>query len=525
MRTRASCCAIALALLATATAVADDQRTLKRGAFGEPESLDPDRSGVVSELPIVLDLFEGLTTFDAAGQVVPGQAESWQISEDGLRYTFSLRPNLRWSDGVPLNAEDFVYSFRRTMTPATRSTQAERLAIFRNGWAVLRGELQAAELGVTSVGPNTLVIELEHPAPRLPLLLAYSEGAPLPRHQIEALGENWSEPGQMVSNGPFTLAERKPHDRVVLQKNPHYYAEASVNWDEVIYFPSDALATSVQRFRAEEIDLNGWPGFLPRQERFLRSQLGEAVRVSPLMIVAYVRFNLQQPALQDPRVRRGLSAAVDRQILATRVLGGGEQLAQGVVPPTVSHYRPAATTDNEAPREQRVALANQLLSEAGYAADRPLKLTLRYPSGQGREICVAIQAMWRDLPVEIVLENSEVKSMIADLRRGNFDLALTGALDGDDPERFLDRLLPDSSYNTGGYDSADFLALMQTAKHTADAAQRTELLRQAETQVLEDAPVIPLYYGVSRNLVAPYLSGFEDNPADIHLSRYLQRRH
>jgi len=522
MGTRASCWAITAALVASATASADNPQVLRRGAFGEPQSLDPDRSGVVSELAIVMDLFEGLTTFDAAGRVVPGQAESWHASENGLRYTFSLRPNLRWSDGTPLTSADFLYSFRRTLAPATRSTQAERLAIFHNGWAVLRGELAPVELGVTAPSPDQLVIELEHPVTRLPLLLAYSEGFPLPRHTIEALGENWRAPGRMVSNGPFTLAQRNPHDRVVLKKNPHYYAEASVKLDHIIYFPSDALATSVQRFRAEELDFNAWPGFLPRQEEFLRRQLGDAVRVSPLLIVAYLRFNLRRPMLQDPRVRRALSTSIDRQILASRVLGGGEQPAMGVVPPTVSDYHSPALAGPEAPREQRLKLAQQLLHEAGYSVGQPLRLTLRYPSGQGREICVAVQAMWRDLPVAITIENSEVKSMIADLRRGDFDLALTGALDGDDPERFLDRLLPDSSYNTGRYDSADFVALMQAAKHTADPTHRARLLQQAETVVLADAPVIPLYYGVSRNLVAPHLAGFEDNPADIHLSRYLQ---
>jgi len=507
--------------LATSPAGSQDRQILLRGAFGEPESLSPDRSGVSSEIAIVMDLFEGLTTFDAVGRLIPGQAESWQVSEDGLRYRFQLRPNLRWSDGTPLTAEDFVYSFRRTMHPATQSTQAARLAILRNGRAVLRGELPAEALGVAAASRLELTLELEHAAPRLPLVLAHSEGFPVPRHQIERLGEAWREPKRMVSNGPFTLVERKPQDRVRLQKNPYYHAVDSVELDEIIYFPSDALATSVQRFRAQELHFNGFPGFLPRQEAFLRRQLGDAVHVNPLLIVAYLRFNLRRPALQDPRVRRALSLSVGRKTLAAQVLGGGEQPAWGVVPPTVSDYESAATNEIGELKE-RLALARQLLRDAGYTDTNPLKLTLRYPSGQGRDICVAIQAMWRDLPVELAIENSEIKSMIADLRRGEFDLALTGALDADDPERFLDRLLPDSSYNTGRYSNAEFVDLMNRAKNTADPKARAQLLSEAESVVLGDVPVVPLYFGVSRNLVAPVVKGFADNPADIHLSRYLR---
>jgi oligopeptide transport system substrate-binding protein len=513
---------LALALtFAGGSAHSENRQILHRGVYGEPESLSPDRSGVSSETAIVMDLFEGLTTFDASGKVIPGQAESWQVSDDGLRYRFRLRPNLRWSDGTPLTAEDFVYSFRHTMQPATQSTQADRLAILRNGQAVLRGELPAEALGVTAPSPLELILELQHPSPRLPVLLAHSEGFPVPRHRIERLGEAWREPNRMVSNGPFTLVERKPHDRVRLRKNPYYRAANSVDLDEIVYFPSDAVATSVQRFRAQELHINGWPGFLPRQEAFLRRELGDAVRVNPLLIVAYLRFNLRRTALQDPRVRRALSLSVARNTLAKQVLGGGEQPALGVVPPSVTGYQPAVI---DAPSElkERLVVATQLLQAAGYTDAAPLKLTLRYPSGQGRDICVAIQAMWRDLPVELTIENSEIKSMIADLRRGEFDLALTGALDADDPERFLDRLLPDSSYNTGRYSNAEFVELMDRAKHTADPKERTRLLSEAETIVLADVPVVPLYFGVSRNLVAPAVKGFKNNPADVHLSRYLR---
>lgn len=496
--------------------------TLRRGAFGEPESLSPDRSGVISELAIVLDLFEGLTTFDAEGQVVPGAASGWSQTEDGLRYEFSLRPNLLWSDGERLTADDFVFSLRRAVAPATQTTQALRLAAIENSLAVMRGERPPEDLGVAAPDATTVVITLAHPSPRLPLHLAHPEAFPVPKHVIERLGDDWSQPGNLVSNGPFRLVERKPQEYIRLEKNPFHYAASSIALTGVTYFPSDAVATAVARFRAGELDVNGWPGFPPRQQNWLQDNLPDSVRVSPLLNVAYVRFNLRRQVLTDPRVRLALALAVDQETLATKVLGGGESAAHNIVPKSISSYalaepRPSMHESMQARRDR----ALQLLRQAGYSRASPLPLTLRFPSGQGREVAVALQAMWRPLPIALTVENSEIKALIVDLRRGDFDLVLTGALDADDPERFLDRLLPNSSYNTGGFDHPEFVAAMTAAKAVADGGRRAELLRKAEAIALGELPVIPLYFGVSRNLVAPRVRGFVDNPADVHLSRYL----
>ena len=202
-------------------------------------------------------------------------------------------------------------------------------------------------------------------------------------------------------------------------------------------------------------------------------------------------------------MRQALSLGIDRQAIANRVLAGGEQPALNVVPPGVSGYASANSPDFfQWSLEERTQMARALLEKAGFTLDNPLRLTLRYPSGQGREVCVAVQAMWRKLPVQAILEQSEIKSLIADLRKGDFDLAYTGALDGDDPERFLDRLLADSSYNTGRYRDEDFERLMADAKKRRDPTSRSETLRQAEAVILRTLPVIPLYIGVSRALVS-----------------------
>ena len=512
--------ALGLILTLWATPVLAES-VLYRGVFGEPESLDPDRSGVTSEIAIVNDLFVGLSSYDIAGQVTQGLAESWQVSDDGLTWRFKLRPGLRWSDGEPLTADDFVFSFRRAVTPATAATMADRLFMLRNAQKILNGNSAPETLGVSAPADDEVLLELEHPAPQLPLLLANGIGFPLPRHAIERQIDHWNRPGQMVSNGAYVLAERRPNEFVRLVKNPHFYAAQQTRIDTLIYLPSDNVDTQLNRFRAGELHINGNPGFPGQRQAWLKEELGDAVQVAPYLLVVFLRFNFRRQPFDNLAVRRALSLAIDRYKIAHLVLGGGEQPAYNVVPPAVSRYQPAASPLVEGDFAARLAVAKELMAAEGYSQSQPLRLSLRYPTGWAREVCIAIAAMWRDIGVRASLDNSEIKSMIVDVRRGDFDVAYTGALHDDDPEQFLDRLRPDGSYNTGNYQSAAFAAALASAKLEPDPKQRRQRLRQAETILLGDFPVVPLVYGVSRSLVAPTVRGWHANPVDIHLSRYL----
>ncbi len=510
--------ALILALCACPT-LADS--VLYRGVFGEPESLDPDRSGVTSEIAIVNDLFVGLTSYDAAGRVTKGLAERWQVSDDGLRWRFKLRPGLKWSDGEPLTAADFVFIFRRAVTPATAATMADRLFMLRNAQAILNGRALPETLGVAAVAPDEVLLTLEHPAPQLPTLLTNGIGAPLPRHAVERWGESWNQAGRMVSNGAYVLAERRPGERVRLEKNPHFYAADDTRIDTVIYVPSDNVDTQVNRFRAGELHINSNPGFPGQRQAFLEQTLGEAVQVAPYLLVVFLRFNFRREPFDKLNVRRALSLAVDRDKIARLVLAGGEQPAYNLVPPMVTGYEPAASPLNEGTFASRLATAKTLMAAEGYSPEQPLTFSLRYPTGWARETCIAIAAMWREIGVRASLENSEIKSMIADVRRGDFDVSYTGALHDDDPEQFLDRLRPAGAYNTGAYRSATFNAALATARLEPDPGRRRERLREAEAIALADFPIVPIVYGVSRSLVARSVRGWQPNPLDIHLSRYL----
>ncbi|MEZ5457752.1 MAG: peptide ABC transporter substrate-binding protein [Steroidobacteraceae bacterium] len=512
--------ALGVLWLSLAATAASAESVLYRGIFGEPQSLSPNRSGLASEIAIVHDLFVGLAEYDIDGRVAPGLAESWQVSADGLTWTFKLRPGLKWSDGQPLTADDFVFGFRRAVTPATAAALADRLFMLRNAKAIASGTAKPAELGVAAPSPRELVLQLEYPAPRLPNLLLGGIGFPTPQHAVKRWGDAWTRPGRMVSNGAYMLAERRTGESIRLVRNPHFHAADQVRIDTVIYRPSDSVDAQVNLFRTGAIHINRNPGFPPNRKALLEKELGKAVRVSPYPMFIFLRFNLRRDPFKDAAVRRALALAIEPDKIARRVLRSGEQPAYHLVPPMISGYAPPSSPFGQGTAASRLATARQLLAKAGYDNRRPLRFTLRYASGWARETCVAIAAMWSQVGVRVELLNSEAKSLIADVRRGDFDVYYDGAL-FDEPEAFLDLLQAEGPSNTGGYRSSRYEAALLAAKREPDAERRNALLRAAEAIALADVPIMPLVYSVSRTLVAPKVRGWRPNPMDMQLSRYL----
>jgi oligopeptide transport system substrate-binding protein len=511
-----------LALIALLIAGAVDAAALRRGAFGEPEGLAPRESGVSSEQTILRDLFEGLTTPGPAGEIVPGAAESWTVSADGRHWRFRLRPGLRWSDGHELVAGDFVYGWQRSMAPATAAARASRLYVLRHAREIHEGRAAVQTLGARAPDVRTLELELEYPLPWLPLLFSGEDGFPLPRHVIEAHGPAWTRAGLHVGNGAFRLSERRPRGAIVLNRNPYFHDARHVALDTVTYLPADDPRELVQRFRAGELDVNGWPGFNPRQQAALQSELRSQVHVTPLASLRYLRFNLRRAPFDDPRVRTALSLAVDRDLLVTRVMTGGETASLRVVPNGVEDDRPVAGNGLAAGNPAaRLARARALLLESHFREKHPGPIRIRGPSGNGEELCLAVAAMWSAAGAPTQLDRSEIKSMIADLRRGDFDVALTGAQDYPTVESYLERFRAGSSYNTGRYAGPQFEPLLDAATQMADPAARAQGLQAAEAVLSREHPVVPLIQEVARNLVATRVRGWVDNPSDIHLSRYL----
>ncbi len=496
---------------------------LLRGAFGEPGSLEPRQSGVASEQAILRDLFEGLTTFNADGRVIPGAAESWTVSADGLRYTFRLRPGLQWSDGTPLTAADFVRGWQRSLTPATAAARAMRLYVIRGAAEVHAGHWPAEWLAAHAPDPRTIVVELAHPSPSLPRLFAGEEGFPLPMHAISRLGRDWTRAGNLVSNGAFRLVARQARGALRLERNARHHAAASVRLDAVVYLPSDDVVMLVNRFRAGELHVVGWPGFPPNRQQALRRELPPGtVRVSPLGSVRYLRFNLTRAPLDDVRVRAALSQAVDRERLVRSVTPGGELASLRVAPRGVGIDLGTSLADGTP--ELRLARARATLQAAGARARLGRPLRLRVPTGNGEELCLAVAAMWTAAGLPTTTFRSEIGSLIADLRRGDFDVALTGAQEPPVLDYYLERFRAGSSYNTGRYFGREFESLLDRALRLADPAAREAALAAAEARLSADHPVVPLIQEVARNLVDARVEGWMDNPEDVHLSRHLRLR-
>lgn len=501
---------------------AQAESVLRVGNMGEPASLDPHLVSGTWENRIVGDMFLGLTTEGPDGKTVPGAAESWTISDDGLVYTFKLRKH-SWSDGTPVTADDFVYGLRRILLPETAAEYASLLYTVKNAEAVNTGKAKPEDLGARAVDAGTLEVTLEAPAPYFIDQLSHYTAYPVPKHVVEKLGKDWSKQGNIVSNGAYTLGEWVPNDHITLVKNPKFYDAGSVSIDKVVLYPQEDRAAVQKRFRAGEIEVA--TDFASDQIDWLKANLAKETRIAPYLGNYYYPINTRKPPFNDKRVRQALSMSIDRDAIVDKVMKTGEIAAYSFVPPgTLNYGEPSYASFKGMDQAARVAKAKELLAAAGFGKDNPLKLQLRYNTSENhKRIAVAVAAMWKAVGVEAELFNSEVKVHYAELKQGNFDVARAGWIaDYNDPQNFLYLLETRTGANNyGGYSVKEFDDLMLEASKTTDMKKRAGLLAQAEAIAMEDQPIIPIYYYVSKNLVSQKVKGWVDTVNDIHRWRYL----
>ena len=499
-----------------------DSATLNRGTAAEPGTLDPHIATGNSAAPILYDMNVGLTAFDAAGQVTPGAAESWTISDDGRIYTFTLRPDLKWSDGSPLTAQDFLYSFRRLLAPDTAARFASFFYAIRNAQAVVKGQMPADALGVAAPDERTVVIELEFPASYFLQNLGSNPGAPVPRQAIEEYGRRWTRPGNMLSNGPYRLVEYVPQSHVTLEKNPYFYAADEVAIERVKYYPTQNLATQLNRYLAGELDL--LLAFPLDKVGWIRENLPGELRIWPSLGTSYFIFNTKQPPFDDPRVRRALSLAIDREGLAEKILSPGESAAYTVTPPAITDHEPPVPDWASQPMAARLAEARRLMGEAGFGPGKPLPVVIRYDTREEtRRLVVAVSAMWRGIGVQARSEDSDFVTLNKTARTGNFQvLRYAWFAPNDDPGTFLGLLDSSNPNNYSGYANAEFDARYRSANTSLDPAERMAGLREAEALALEDDPVIPVYFFTRRFLVKPYVEGFAQNARGLTQTRFFR---
>ncbi|WP_376694515.1 peptide ABC transporter substrate-binding protein [Wenzhouxiangella sp. EGI_FJ10409] len=483
--------------------------TLHRGVGPEPDSLDIHKAQSLSALNVLRDLHEGLLTFDAQAGLIPGVAESWSISDDGRVWTFELDETARWSGGEAIVAEDFVAGWRRALDPATASPTAALLDPVANAQAVRTGQAEVEALGIAAPAPDRLEVRLERPLPWFGELLTHPVTYPWP-------GEAASRYG-----GAFVLAEHVPGAHLALRPNPHYRQADQVALEGVSWHVIEQPNVELDRYRAGQLHVT--ETIPPGRIDWLRERFGDELRIAPYLGSFFLAFNLsREPFADAPELRRALSLAIDREIITQRVLGSGELPAWGLVPPGMPGWPDGR--EPPLPADERLAEARRLYREAGYDEDRPLKVELRFNTSlTHRRMAAAIAAMWKlHLGVHTRLVNEEWKVFIANRRQGRITEVFRGGWIADwrDAVNFLQLFEGDSPGNYTFFDDPVFDGLVRRAQGQR-GDQRLATLREAETRLLDEQVIVPLYYYVSRHLVDPNVRGFEDNPMDIHLSRWI----
>lgn len=495
--------------------------TLHRGTNSEPRSLDPHKAVGNSAAVILYDLFTGLMTLDAAGKLVPGVAESYSVSEDGLTYTFTLRDDAVWSDGTPLTADDFVYSFRRLLTPETAARFASQLSPIVNAQAINKGEKPPEALGVQAVDPRTLVVTLTQPTAYLPQLMSSNAASPVPRHVIEAEGRGWTRPEVMVSNGAYKLAEVMPATFIRAVKNEAFFDAENVAIDEIIFYPTENQGTSLSRFRAGELDII--LNFPADQIDRIRETMPDSLHITPALGVYYLAPNIRKPPFNDPRVRRALNLAIDREAIVQRLLPPGTAAATNIVPPITAGYNGTPADFADTPIGERMAEARALLQDAGFGPDTPLAFSLKTdPIEQNRRIAVALTAMWQAIGAKVDTDTTGAADVNRDGRTGNFEMirwTWFGPIN--DAATFLGLLESTNGANVTGYSNPVFDAKYRDANAERDPQKREALLAEAEAILNADQPIIPLYFHAGRRLVNPVVEGWVDNARSANLTRYL----
>ena len=504
-------------LLLSMAGSARAETVLNRGNGAEPDSLDPAFAATTMEANILGDLMAGLTTLDAAARPVPGIADHWETSRDGLTWTFHLRP-ARWSDGSKVTAQDFISAWRRLLDPKTAARTAQNLWIIRNAQAITAGHMPPSALGAAAPDPATVVITLERPAPYLPELLTQPCALPLPPPALKT----GPHPASYVSDGPYLLKTWVPNDHVTLVKNPSFYEAAGVKIDTVNYFPTADTEAALRRLRAGELDMQ--TPLPSAQVSWLKANMPGALHILPSLALAYIAINLGDPALGDIRVRRALNLVYDREAVAGKVMKLGEQPAYALVPPTISDYASGPELDfKPMPYPARVALARRLMQDAGYGPFN--KLTLTYAATgnpDSKRLAAVFQAMARQIYVEVRITVSDYALVLRALRAHQYQLGYTTWLaDFDDASNFLDLLKSDSPGNYAAYRNSKFDAALDAAEREPDVNRRAALLKTAERIALKDLPWLPIRFLSQSEAVGPRVGGYVPNHLDFNRSRWL----
>lgn len=486
------------------------KQELVRANGYEPATLDPNLAESNVEFYIFNDLFEGLLRVGKNGEVIPALATKWETK--GTVWTFHLRPEAKWSNGDPVTADDFVFSWRRLTDPKTASPYGSYLAsaYVLNAAEINAGSKPPSELGVKALDAHTLQVTLAEPNSYLLKQLVHFPVLPVNRKVVEQYGKNWTQPQNFVGNGAFKLAQWVVNEKVVLERNTQYWDNAHTVLNKVTFLPLQGFP-EVARFRAGEIEL----GYSAPPELYqqLKKNLGDEQLVTyPLLSTSYFAFNNRQPPFNDVRVRQALNLALDKQVIAGKVLGYGQQSAWTFTPTGAGGFTLQPGVAAGWSQEQRIAQAKKLLAEAGFNAQHPLRFTLLYSNDATiKKIVIAASAMWKkNLGAEVTLQNQERKVVLDNINNGQYSAAFSRWLaDYNDPSTFLNVFRSTSSENSAKYANEHYDRLLHQATAAQSPEQVQQAFQQAEDVLAVDTPVAPVYYEANATLVKPYVKGID----------------
>ncbi len=494
------------------------EKILHVGNGAEPRDLDPQIINAMTDSWICQTLFENLVAPDPqTGEPRPAAAIRWEVSDDGLVYTFHLRPEAKWSSGEPVTAADFLWSYERMLSPALAAEYSYMLWVVKNAEPFNTGKLDDfKQVGFSTPGPLTLRIELARPTPYFLSLISHQSWSPvhpatnLKHGTMTQRGAAWTRPGNLVGNGPFILAEWRPNDVVAVTKNPHYWDTANTKLNAIRFYPIENAATEERAFRGGQLHVTY---ALPTEKTPLyQREHAELLRLEPWPEIDYVRVNTTRKPLDNVKVRQALGRAIDRQGIVDQIRKRGERPAHHYTPPQPG-YAPRANLPTDYPG------ARQLLAEAGFPDGLGFpRLELLFPTSKGgQDIVEAVQATWKkELNIEVSVRNEEFKVYLDTQRKLEYDLSMSVWIgDYPDPNTFLDMMLTGNGNNDTGWGSPEYDRLITQANLTLDRDQRFELFQQAEIILMNEAPVLPIFFGAHVYLARPEVKNYRLAPGGI----------
>jgi len=505
-----------------------EQQIYHHGNGSEPQGIDPHIVTGVPEHHILISLCEGLTIPNpnptGSDGYIPGTAESWTISDDGKEYIFKLNKNAKWSNGDPVTADDFVWSWKRILTASLGSQYPDMLYYLVGAYEYHNGQIDNFdEVGVKALDTHTLKVNLKNPTPFFIGLLSHYSTWPVHKETVLKHGDiddrngEWTRPGNFVCNGPFQLKTWELNNKIVVEKNPHYYDASMVRLNEIHYYPVSNVMTEDRMFRAGQLHLTS---SMPTQKcPIYIEEKNPNLKIDPYMGTYFYRINTENETLSDVRVRKALAYSIDRQLLVDKVTQCGQIPAYSFTPPGSNGYQPST----EIPYDP--VLAKQLLAEAGYSSDNPFpKLEILFNTNEGhRKVALAIQQMWQnELGIEVELVNQDWKVYLSREMVGDFQISRAGWIgDYEDPNTFLDLMRPNRGNNKTGWENMEFDALVDEANTINDQEKRYELLNEAEKILIDNMPIIPLYTYVRVYQLSPDVKGFNPHILDHHHPKFI----